>query len=489
MLLPQIELADVRRERALRASHGHRGTTPLTSSAWYPTSIVDSPPRSPCSLVSLKLDLFSEISKSDSGYGEDVEISRRERLGRVATALKNISGSDWAEEREEREERDRARRESEESERRCAGTVGMSGMRVGALGRGTRRERGGETMSASACSRALRVAGGRPTRRVTSSRRLRAYDNSREGGQQDDSSADYGRERGEDLEEQRALDELRSEFAQVVKQVRTFSSAWQPAGCATHGERSDVAFYFSAQPYFIFDDDGLTPSFDPTFSLSHTLSLSLFHSNPPTTPWNHVRRRPCPQNWDGLQLQGKDELSERYQDEFGVEIWLEKDIPEEPKEEAEELFDWWNDLDDVYVLIFQLHSDEDGIFTLKDSSASSEEEDSNNNFILSFESAEEAASYAVKLSDSLQGLKAEIECMERDELLQVSSRWRNGTRMRRQLPLLTLSLFLSLLAAVQGARGGDQDRPGGRGGAGHPVLRPCGRARGHQAEPRVPAPP
>ena len=148
-----------------------------------------------------------------------------------------------------------------------------------------------------------------------------------------------------------------------------------------------------------------------------------------------MRRRPCPQNWDGLQLQGKDELSERYQDEFGVEIWLEKDIPEEPKEEAEELFDWWNDLDDVYVLIFQLHSDEDGIFTLKDSSASSEEEDSNNNFILSFESAEEAASYAVKLSNSLQGLKAEIECMERDELLQVSSRWRNGTRMRRQLPL------------------------------------------------------
>ena len=202
-----------------------------------------------------------------------------------------------------------------------------------------------------------------------------------------------------------------------------------------------------------------------------------------------MRRRPCPQNWDGLQLQGKDELSERYQDEFGVEIWLEKDIPEEPKEEAEELFDWWNDLDDVYVLIFQLHSDEDGIFTLKDLSASSEEEDSNNNFILSFESAEEAASYAIKLSNSLQGLKAEIECMERDELLQVSSRWRNGTRMRRQLPLLTLSLFLSLLAAVQGARGGDQDRPGGRGGAGHPVLRPCGRARGHQAEPRVPAPP
>ena len=54
--------------------------------------------------------------------------------------------------------------------------------------------------------------------------------------------------------------------------------------------------------------------------------------------------------------------------------------------------------------------------------ASSEEEDSNNNFILSFESAEEAASYAVKLSNSLQGLEAEIECMERDELLQVSSR-------------------------------------------------------------------
>lgn len=207
-------------------------------------------------------------------------------------------------------------------------------------------------MSASACSRALRVAGGRPTRRVTSSRRLRAYDNSREGGQQDDSSADYGRERGEDLEEQRALDELRSEFAQVVKQ-----------------------------------------------------------------------------NWDGLQLQGKDELSERYQDEFGVEIWLEKDIPEEPKEEAEELFDWWNDLDDVYVLIFQLHSDEDGIFTLKDSSASSEEEDSNNNFILSFESAEEAASYAVKLSDSLQGLKAEIECMERDELLQLCKELEVGIRI------------------------------------------------------------
>ena len=158
----------------------------------------------------------------------------------------------------------------------------------------------------------------------------------------------------------------------------------------------------------------------------------------------------CPQNWDGLQLQGKDELSERYQDEFGVEIWLEKDIPpEEPKEEAEELFDWWNDLDDVYVLIFQLHSDEDGIFTLKDSSASSEEEDSNNNFILSFESAEEAASYAVKLSNSLQGLKAEIECMERDELLQVSSRWRNGTRMRRQLPLLTLSLSSQLCKELE----------------------------------------
>ena len=130
-----------------------------------------------------------------------------------------------------REKRERSRAKRERSAR-CAGTVGMSGMRVGALGRGTRRERGGETMSASACSRALRVAGGRPTRRVTSSRRLRAYDNSREGGQQDDSSADYGRERGEDLEEQRALDDLRSEFAQVVKQVRTFSSAWQPTGNA-----------------------------------------------------------------------------------------------------------------------------------------------------------------------------------------------------------------------------------------------------------------
>ena len=145
----------------------------------------------------------------------------------------------------------RAKRERERA-RGAQGTVGMSGMRVGALGRGTRRERGGETMSASACSRALRVAGGRPTRRVTSSRRLRAYDNSREGGQQDDSSADYGRERGEDLEEQRALDELRSEFAQVVKQVRTFSSAWQPAGCATHGERSDVAFLFLCTTLFHF---------------------------------------------------------------------------------------------------------------------------------------------------------------------------------------------------------------------------------------------
>ena len=225
------------------------------------------------------LIFFAKISKSDSVYGRMMSKFRGGRLESRKRSEKylgvGLGGSDL-----------RAKRERERA-RGAQGTVGMSGMRVGALGRGTRRERGGETMSASACSRALRVAGGRPTRRVTSSRRLRAYDNSREGGQQDDSSADYGRERGEDLEEQRALDELRSEFAQVVKQVRTFSSAWQPAGCATHGERSDVAFYFSAQPYFIFDDDGLTPSFDPTFSLSHTHSLSLS-----LEPTNHTLE-PC----------------------------------------------------------------------------------------------------------------------------------------------------------------------------------------------------
>lgn len=136
------------------------------------------------------------------------------------------------------------------------------------------------------------------------------------------------------------------------------------------------------------------------------------------------------QNWDGLELQGKEHLTERYQDEYGVEIWLEKDTPEKPTEEAQELFDWWNELDDVYVLIFQLQSEEDGIFTLKDSSTGEDEEgEGGGNFILSFEDAGEASRYAKRLSDNLQGLKAEIERMARDEILQLCKELNVGIRI------------------------------------------------------------
>jgi len=116
-----------------------------------------------------------------------------------------------------------------------------------------------------------------------------------------------------------------------------------------------------------------------------------------------------------------------------VEIWLEKDTPEKPTEEAQELFDWWNELDDVYVLIFQLQSEEDGIFTLKDSSTGEGEEgEGGGNFILSFEDAGEASRYAKRLSDSLHGLKAETERMARDEILQLCKELDVGIRIVQQ---------------------------------------------------------
>ena len=105
--------------------------------------------------------------------------------------------------------------------------------------------------------------------------------------------------------------------------------------------------------------------------------------------------------------------------------------------EARELFDWWNDLDDVYVLIFQLYSEEDGIFTLKDSSSGSrncsteseDDEEPEGNFILSFECPEEATRYAKRLSERLNGLTAEVEAMERDELLQLCKELEVGIRI------------------------------------------------------------
>ena len=127
-----------------------------------------------------------------------------------------------------------------------------------------------------------------------------------------------------------------------------------------------------------------------------------------------------------MEIDNKDELlREIYEDEEDVEIWLEKDRPKRPKVEARQLFEWWNDLEDVYVLMFQLQSEEDGIFTLKDSS----EPEANSNYILSFESKEEARSYAKKLSESLQGLRAEIELIERDELLQLCKELEVGIRI------------------------------------------------------------
>ena len=146
-------------------------------------------------------------------------------------------------------------------------------------------------------------------------------------------------------------------------------------------------------------------------------------------------RRIVQRNFDGLELQSREaemDLSEmELSSEDDVTFWLEVDKPEEPKVEAQELFDWWNDLDQVYVLIFQLNDgEEDGIFTLKDSS-----EEENNNFILSFESQVEAARYGSKLQANLQGMEAEIELMGRDELLQLCKELEVGVRIIKEVCL------------------------------------------------------
>merc|ERR1739848_743631 len=143
-------------------------------------------------------------------------------------------------------------------------------------------------------------------------------------------------------------------------------------------------------------------------------------------------RRIVQRNFDGLELQSREaemDLSEmELSSEDDVTFWLEVDKPEEPKVEAQELFDWWNDLDQVYVLIFQLNDgEEDGIITLKDSS-----EEENNNFILSFESQVEAARYGSKLQANLQGMEAEIELMGRDELLQLCKELEVGVRIIKE---------------------------------------------------------
>lgn len=141
------------------------------------------------------------------------------------------------------------------------------------------------------------------------------------------------------------------------------------------------------------------------------------------------------QNFDGLELQSREadldfaDAFEGASEDDDVTFWLEVDKPEEPKVEAQELFDWWNDLDEVYVLIFQLNDgEEDGIFTLKDSS-----EEENNNFILSFESKLEASRYGSKLRDNLQGMEAEIELMGRDELLQLCKELEVGVRIIKEV--------------------------------------------------------
>jgi len=138
--------------------------------------------------------------------------------------------------------------------------------------------------------------------------------------------------------------------------------------------------------------------------------------------------------FDGLELEANETSDLFRSTDEDVTIWLEKDRPARPKVEAKELFDWWHELDDVFVLIFQLNDgEEDGIFTLKDSSeasaSDSEEDAGNSNFILAFESSQEAVNYANKLSDSLQGLDAEVECMGRDELLQLCKELEVGIRI------------------------------------------------------------
>jgi len=145
------------------------------------------------------------------------------------------------------------------------------------------------------------------------------------------------------------------------------------------------------------------------------------------------------QNFDGLklELEGKDlegmdtlkegEAGEGMLDSSDdVTVWLQKDKPKRPKVEAKELFDWWNELDDVYVLIFaSVNGDEDGIFTLKDPSS----DEANQNFILAFEGLVEAHRYAKKLVPNLDGLEAEIECMGRDEILQLCKELEVGIRI------------------------------------------------------------
>ena len=194
-------------------------------------------------------------------------------MGRVATALKNISVSRFSRlggrEREEREiaREERAKRavrrhrrhERHEGGRAGegdeAGARGGDDVRFGVLA-GTAR-RGGEAHAARDV--VAEIAGLRQQQGRGSARRqqrglwarARRGPRGAEGPRRPPLGIRAGREAGENVLE-----------------------------CmAAHRERSDVAFYFSAQPYFIFDDDGLTPSFDPTFSHSLSLSLSLEPTN------------------------------------------------------------------------------------------------------------------------------------------------------------------------------------------------------------------
>ena len=108
----------------------------------------------------------------------------------------------------------------------------------------------------------------------------------------------------------------------------------------------------------------------------------------------------------------------------GVKVWIEKDGSEEPEVEAQELFEWWTRLEDVYVLVFQLgDGNDDGIFTLR------EDEDSDSNFILSFEGKDEAIAYAENLLDTMDEFEAEIECISRDEILQLCTELNVGIKI------------------------------------------------------------
>ena len=137
------------------------------------------------------------------------------------------------------------------------------------------------------------------------------------------------------------------------------------------------------------------------------------------------------QNFDGLDIKGGADTTFVFEDaESDVKVWLEKQAsdPSNAEDEARELFSWWSGLREVHVLLFQLnHGEDDGIFTLRDSSASGEP--SRENYILCFECQDQGMRWADRLVGNLHDMDAEVECIGRDEILHLCRELHVGVRI------------------------------------------------------------